>query len=79
MSTTLTLEQTALRAFERYVSRGYQGRHDVDDSVSAEPSLLAEAGQSAGPPCHEHDHPHRDHGRDHDQRGAPDTRHRHQD
>jgi hypothetical protein len=26
MSTTLTLEQTALRAFERYVSRGYQGR-----------------------------------------------------
>jgi hypothetical protein len=81
MSTTPTHEtpiheQIALHAFERYVSRGCQNGHDVDDWVWAESSLLAEAGQSAGARSHEHDpHPH---GQDHHQHGAHDTRHRHQ-
>jgi Protein of unknown function (DUF2934) len=77
MSTTPIHEQIALRAFERYVARGYQNGHDVDDWVWAESSLLAEAGHShsAGVPSHEHPH----HGHDHHQHGAHDTRHRHQD
>ena len=79
MSTTPIHEQIALRAFERYVARGHQNGHDVDDWVWAEFSLLAEAGHSAGVPSHEHDHQHPHHGHDHHQHGAHDTRHRHQD